>query len=164
MIPFKDRRDAGRLLAQALQKYKNHKDAVVLGLARGGVVVAYEVANALSLPLNVIAPRKIGAPGMPELAIGSIMDTGEVIFNKAIIQMLNVSLNYLEKEIELEKQKAQQRINLYRQYAPLPNLQDKTVILVDDGIATGATMLVAIQGMRKAQVKHVVVAVPVASS
>jgi putative phosphoribosyl transferase len=161
---FENRQEAGRLLAHRLNQYKSAPQTIVLGLARGGVVVAAEVALALSLPLNVVVPRKIGAPGNPELALGSIMEDGSGIFNTSIIHMLGVSRSYLDREIEREKARAHQRLTLYRQYAPLPNLEDQTIILVDDGVATGSTMLASIQAMRQAEVKQVVVAVPVAST
>jgi putative phosphoribosyl transferase len=161
---FYDRPDAGRLLAAELMHFKGQKDVLVIGLARGGVVIAFEVAKILSLPLNVVVPRKIGAPGNPELALGSIMENGEGIFNQSIIRILGVSQNYIAHEIEKEKALAQQRLTLFRQYAPLPDIKNKTVILVDDGIATGSTMLTAIRAMRQAVVKYIVVAAPVAST
>ena len=161
---FYDRHEAGRLLAAKLSQYKGQKNTLVLGLARGGVVVAFEVAKILSLLLNVVTPRKIGAPGNPELALGSIMENGEGVFNHSIIRMLGVSQNYIAHEIEKEKLRAQQRLSLYRQYAPLPDIKNQTVILVDDGIATGSTMLASVKAMRQAEAKHIVVAVPVAAS
>jgi len=161
---FYDRKDAGRLLAAELKQYEGSQDTIVLGLARGGVVVAYEVAKELSLPLNVVTPRKIGAPGNPELALGSIMENGEGAFNYSIIHVLGVSQDYLAREIEKEKARAQQRLALYRQYAPLPDIKNHIVILVDDGIATGSTMLAAVKAMRQAQSKKVIVAAPVAST
>lgn len=160
---FYDRKEAGRMLAKELNRYQNQKTVIVLGLARGGVVVAYEVAQELALPLNVVVPRKIGAPGNPELALGSIMENGEGVFNHSIIGMLDVSQDYIAKEIEKEKKLAQQRLVLYRQYAPLPDIKEHTVILVDDGIATGSTMLTVVEAMRNAQAKMIVVAAPVSS-
>ena len=161
---FYDRHDAGKKLAFHLEKYKGKTDALVLGLARGGVVVAFDVAKELCLPLNVIVPRKIGAPNNPELALGAIMENGEGIFNESIIRALGVSQKFIQQEIESEKAIAKQRANLYRKYTPLPKIQGKTVILVDDGIATGATMLSAIQGMRAEKASVIVVAAPVAST
>lgn len=160
---FRDRSEAGRLLSKQLKGYQDRQDTLVLGLARGGVVVAFEVANELHLPLNVIVPRKIGAPDNPELAIGSIMENGEGIFNHYIIQALRVPQSYITQEIAKEKAKAQQRLALYRQQTPAPQIQDHIVILVDDGIATGATMLTAIKAMRSEKAKKVIVAAPVAS-
>lgn len=161
---FADRHEAGRLLAARFENFKGRKNTIVLGLARGGVVVAYDFAKALSLPLNVVVPRKIGAPGNPELAIGAIMESGEGVFNESIIRMLGVSKNFIDREVEEEKARAHQRLTLYRQYAPLPDLQGQTVILVDDGIATGATMLAAIKAMRHAQAQRIIVAVPVSAT
>lgn len=161
---FYDRQEAGRLLAQPLHKYKENPQTIVLGLARGGVIVAFEVAKILSLPLNVVVPRKIGAPDNPELALGAIMEDGQGVFNDSIIHLLGVPPSYIQQEIEKEKRRAQQRLTLYRQYAPLPELKDHVVILVDDGIATGATMHATIQAMHKAQVQRIIVAVPVAAT
>ena len=161
---FRDRREAGRALAAKLGQYQGSQDTLVLGLARGGVVVAYEVAKELSLPLNVVTPRKIGAPHNPELALGSIMENGEGVFNDSIIRIVGASQHYIAREIEKEKAKAQQRLALYRQYAPLPAIQNHTIILVDDGIATGSTMLASVKAMRQAGAKKIVVAAPVAST
>lgn len=161
---FYDRHEAGRQLAGQLKKYQGQKDAIVLGLARGGVVTAYEVAKQLSLPLNAIIPKKIGAPGNPELAIGAIMENGEAVYNDHIIHALGISRNYIDREAKEKQSQAQARAALYRQYAPLPAIKGHTVILVDDGVATGATMLASIKGMRLEGAKHIVVAVPVAST
>lgn len=161
---FHDRKEAGHMLAAKLSQFKGKKDAIVLGLARGGVVVAYEIAKVLSLPLNVVTPRKVGAPGNPELALGSIMENGEGTFNQYIINALGVPQTYIAREIEKEKARAQQRLALYRQYAPLPDIKGHTIILVDDGVATGSTMLASIKAMRQAQAQSVIVAVPVSST
>lgn len=161
---FYDRHEAGRLLAEKLKAYKGSTGTIVLGLARGGVVVAFEVAKALSLPLNVVVPRKVGAPNNPELALGSIMEDGEGVFNTSIINILGVSQTFLTQEIEREKMRAHQRLALYRKDVPLPAIKDHTVILVDDGIATGSTMLASIKAMRKAEAGKVIVAVPVSAS
>lgn len=162
-MQFKDRREAGKQLVPSLSHYKGRPDTIVLGLARGGVVVAYEIAKGLSLPLNVIAPRKVGAPGYSELAIGAVMEDGTGVFNDHIIKSLHISNDYIAKEIEIEKARSQRYLNLYRKNLPLPDLTKYTVILADDGIATGATMLAAIRGMKKINVSRLVVAVPVAS-
>lgn len=160
---FHNRKEAGHVLSKELSHFEGKKDVIVLGLARGGVVVAYEIAKELSLLLNVLTPRKIGAPSNPELALGSIMEDGEGVFNESIINILNVSKAYLTQEVGKEKLRAQQRLALYRQYAPLPDIKGCTVILVDDGVATGSTMLVSIRAMRLAQAKSVIVAIPVSS-
>jgi len=161
---FYDRKEAGRALAIELAQYEGREDTIVLGLARGGVVVAYEPAKALSLSLNVVVPRKIGAPGNSELAVGSIMENGEGVFNQSIINALGVSQSYIVAEIKKERALAQQRLTLYRQYTPLPTIKDHTVILVDDGIATGSTMLTAVKAMRQAGAESVIVAAPVSSN
>lgn len=161
---FKDRQEAGRLLVPKLAEYKGIKNGIVLGLARGGVVVAYEVAKGLNLPLNVVVPRKIGAPGNPELAIGAIMEDGEGVFNERIIRLLSVPQSHIDAEVEAEKARAKQRLTLFRKNAPLPDLENSTVILVDDGIATGATMQAAIKSIQKSGARHIVVAVPVAAA
>jgi putative phosphoribosyl transferase len=161
---FYDRKEAGILLASQLKKFKNQSNVIVLGLARGGVVVAYEIAKNLSLPLNAIVPKKLGAPMNPELAIGAIMENGEGIFNDRIIRMLSIPQEFIEKEINEKKAQAQMRAALYRQHAPLPEIKDHIVILVDDGVATGATLLAAIKAMRKDRASLVIAAVPVAST
>lgn len=161
---FHDRKEAGSLLATKLTQFKGKKDIIVLGLARGGVVVAYEIAKKLSFPLNVVTPRKIGAPDNPELALGSIMENGTGVFNQHIINLLGVPQHFIAREIEKEKARAQQRLALYRQYAPLPDIKGHTIMLVDDGVATGSTMLASIKAMREAEAKSVIVAVPVSST
>lgn len=160
---FKDRIDAGRQLAAALSKYKDQKNVIVLGLARGGIVTAREVAAALNVPLNVIVVRKIGAPGNEELAVGAIAEHGEGIFNEHLISVLGVSKEYLKQEVERQKKILQARLEKYRGSSRAPELKGNTVILVDDGIATGASMRVAIKSMRDADVKKIVMAVPVAA-
>ncbi|HSX12768.1 MAG TPA: phosphoribosyltransferase [Rhabdochlamydiaceae bacterium] len=160
---FKDRSDAGRQLVPLLRAYKDQENTVVLGLARGGVVTAYEIAKALHLPLGVIVVRKIGAPGNEELALGAITEKGEGIFNDHLISLLSVSQDYLKRQIEKEKQVAKARLALYLGKKAAPNVQGKVVILVDDGIATGASMRVAIHSVRSQGAKKIVLAVPVAA-
>jgi|HubBroStandDraft_4_1064222.scaffolds.fasta_scaffold122250_2 putative phosphoribosyl transferase len=160
---FKDRRDAGKQLAQRLSRYKDQKDLIVLGLARGGMVTAHELASHLHLPLNVIVVRKIGAPNNEELALGAIAEHGEGIFNEHLITILGIPRDELQKEVERQTKILKERLNLYRGESPAPSLKEKTVILVDDGIATGASMRVAIQSVRDAGAKKIVLAVPVAA-
>lgn len=160
---FNNRQEAGMLLGQQLSQFCNQTNVIVLGLARGGVIVAYEIAKHLSLPLNVAVPKKLGAPMNPELAIGAIMENGEGFFNDSMIRMLNISQKFIESEIKEKKAQAHARADLYRRYAPLPSVRDQIVILADDGAATGATMLAAIKAMRKDQASLVIAAVPVAS-
>jgi putative phosphoribosyl transferase len=163
MMLFNDRHDAGRQLAPLLSKYKDRKDVIVLGLARGGVVTAFEVASGLNVPLNVIVVRKVGAPGNEELALGAIAEQGAGIFNEQLIAVLGVSHEYLKKEVERQKKILKERLALYRGKSPPPVIEGKTVILVDDGIATGASMRVAIQSVRAAGAKKIILAVPVAA-
>ncbi len=160
---FKDRRDAGKQLVPHLDKYKDQKDIIVLGLARGGVVTAYEVASGLNVLLNVVVVRKIGAPGNEELAIGAIAEHGQGVFNEHLIGIFDVSSDYLKQEVERQKKILKIRLDRYRGNTPTPSLKGKTIILVDDGIATGASMLVAIQSVRDAGAKKIVLAVPVAA-
>lgn len=160
-MSFYDRIDAGVKLASALKKYQKQPKTVVIGLPRGGVVLAYEVAKALELPMDVIFPRKVGAPGNPELAIGAVTETGEGVFNEDLIQLLGVPQSYVQKEVEKEKNVAQHRLEAYRKVRPKIPLKGQTVILVDDGLATGATMKASIQSVRAEGANNVVVAVPV---
>jgi putative phosphoribosyl transferase len=160
---FKDRQDGGKQLAAQLSKYRDQKDVLVLGLARGGVVTALEVASGLNLPLNVIVVRKIGAPGNEELALGAIAEHGEGIFNEHLIGILGVPSDYLKKEIQRQKKILKERLDLYRGDTPAPVIKGKTVILVDDGIATGASMRVAIKSVRDGEAKKIVLAIPVAA-
>lgn len=160
---FHDRVEGGKLLVPQLTAYKNKDHTIVLGLARGGVVVASEIAQGLHLPLNVLCPRKVGAPGNPELAIGAIMENGEGVFNEDLMRLLDVSEGYKERETAKEKEKSQERLKLFRKNHPLPNLSGFTTIVVDDGIATGATIQAAIKWLRQQKVAKIVIAVPVAA-
>lgn len=157
---FADRHDAGRRLATALEKYRG-ADAIVLAIPRGGVVVGDEVAKALGIPLDVIIPRKIGAPYQPELAIGAIGDD-EYVLDEQTVQYLGVSAQYIAEEIERQKHEIERRWKLYRDDRPFPNVMGKTVILVDDGIATGYTTMAAARAIRKRNPGKLVLAVPTA--
>lgn len=159
---FENRHHAGKLLAEALNKYKNQPNTIVIGLPRGGVVTAFEIATYLNLPLDVICPRKVGAPYNPELALGAVTETGEGFFNEELISMLDVPESYLKQEIEKEKKTAAYRLNLFRKNKPPINFENKTVIIADDGLATGATMKAAIQAVRAQNPAKIVAAVPVA--
>lgn len=158
---FKNREEAGKKLAKLVGNYQG-KESVVLGLARGGVVVAAEVAKFLNAPLGVMIPRKVGAPHNPELAIGAVMDDGRGYMNQALIHELGVSKEFLKDAIAKAKTLSAERKKLYGNAAQI-NTAGKTVILVDDGIATGATMFAAIQYVKEHKAAHVVVAIPVAS-
>lgn len=160
---FKNRHDAGRQLADALTSYNNLDNAIVVGLARGGVITAFEVAQALSLPLAVFVVRKVGAPGNEELALGAVAETGESIYNEDLISLVGASRAYLQKTSERERKLADERSARYRGKQPRASFKNKIVILVDDGIATGATMEAAILAMRHAAAKKVILATPVAA-
>lgn len=155
---FKNRVEAGQKLAEALKKFNNLPNTVILALPRGGAVIGFEVAQKLNLPLDIVVPRKIGAPGDPEFAVGAITETGEMILNE---EVFGISENYLKNEAEKEKQEAGRRLKLYRGSRPPLNLKNKTVILVDDGLATGLTMRAAIASVKKMKTKKIIVAVPV---
>ncbi len=157
---FKNRTEAGQALAAALEKFKGAKKTVVLGLPRGGVVVASVVAETLGLPLDVLIPRKIGAPDNPELAIGAIAGEG-VILDQGIISALHVSEDYIQKEIAKEKKEAERRAQLFRKGKPKQDWTGWTALLVDDGIATGSTMRASIAALKKMHAAKIVVAVPV---
>lgn len=161
---FKDRHDAGSQLAQKLLEFRGKKDVLVVGLARGGVCVAAEVATCLHLPLNVFVVRKIGAPINQELAIGAIAESGEVVLNDELIACLSVSQAELFREMEIQKKILAERIQLYRGQIPSSQLSGKTVLLVDDGVATGASIRCAVLSLRFQGVQAVILAVPVASS
>lgn len=158
---FHDRTDAGKKLASKLVAYKNDPDAVVLGLPRGGVVTAFEIAQGLHLPLDIVVPRKISAPGNAEFAIGAITEDGKGIFSNEIIDAYGISSGYIEQEIEKEKKESQRRLKLYRDDLLPLDLKDKTVLLVDDGIATGLTMQAAIISVRSKNPRKIIVAAPV---
>ena len=159
---FKDRVDAGKQLADKLQKYRG-ADTIVFAIPRGGVVIGYEVAIALNAPLEVIIPRKIGAPGQPELAIGAIGD-GISVLDEQTIRYLNVSEKYIQEEIERQRREVERRWQIYRKDKPFPDISNKTVLLVDDGIATGYTTMAAARALRKKNPGKLVLAVPVAPS
>ena len=159
---FRDRTDAGRLLANELTVYANRRDVLVLGLPRGGVPVAYEVAKALGAPLDIILVRKLGVPGEQELAMGAIASGGVRVLNEDVVRMLRVPESVIESVTARERRELDRRERLYRGDHPAPVIEGKTVILVDDGIATGATVRAAIALVRKQRPAAVVVATPVA--
>lgn len=160
---FEDRRDAGRQLAEELRKYKN-ANPVVLALPRGGVPVGYEVAAALEAPLDVIVARKIGAPFSPELAIGAVVDgdNPQTVLNEEVIEAYGVTKDYLDGEVKRELREIARRQETYRKgREPVP-VEGATVIVVDDGIATGASMRAAVRGIRRKPIGRLILAVPVA--
>src|SRR6266568_5119476 len=160
---YKDRRDAGRQLAGVLSHYRDKPDTIILGLPRGGVAVAVEIATALNLPLDVLIVRKIGFPGNPELAVGALSETGALALNEEIIAGYGVEREYLARETTRQNVEIARRKVLYRGGEGLPPLAGKTVILVDDGIATGATVKAAITTLKQERLARLVVALPVAS-
>lgn len=160
MAYFSDRVDAGKRLAQALTDFSSKK-GIVLAIPRGGVVVGYEIAKALHLPLDVIIPRKLGAPDNPELAIGAVAEDGTAIIDDKLVTYLGVSKAYIAEESERQTQEIERRLKMYRQGMPAPNLQGRDVIIVDDGIATGSTMKAALASVKNRGAKSVTVAVPV---
>jgi putative phosphoribosyl transferase len=164
MQKYQNRQEAGQILAQALQRYTNRDDVIVLALPRGGVPVAFEIANALHVPLDVLIVRKIGAPHHTELAMGAIAMGGARVFNQDIIDELNISTAAIQQIISKEQQEIERRNKVYRHNKPFPDLKGKTIILVDDGIATGATMQAAIKTLRQWQPAKIIVAVPVADA
>jgi putative phosphoribosyl transferase len=157
---FLNRTQAGRDLGIALERYRGPA-SLVLGLPRGGVVVAAEVARTLGSPLNVIITRKIGAPGNPEYAIGAVAEGGVVVLNQREITTYGIGQSYVDEEIRRQEQAIRQRVQLFRGGAPLPPLRDRPVIVVDDGVATGYTMLAALRAVRQAGAHPVVMATPV---
>lgn len=161
---FHDRREAGRLLAEKLERYRGAHDVVVVGLPRGGVVCADEIAKALELPLDIIVPRKIGAPENKEFAIGAITEDEMEVLDDDTIETLNISRSSMKKAIEREMREAKRRLATYRHGRPPLDLSGKTVIIVDDGIATGLTMRASIQTAQRRGATKIVIAVPVLSN
>ena len=158
---FRDRREAGQVLAEELASYRGMDDLLVLGLARGGVPVGWEVASHLGAPLDVFLVRKLGVPQWQELAMGAIATGGEVVVNDSLIRNLGISDEQLAAAIERETEELHRREQAYRGGRPPVDIAGKTAILVDDGIATGASMRAAVRAVRAAEPAQVVVAVPV---
>jgi predicted phosphoribosyltransferase len=160
---FRDRGEAGRLLATKLAAYANRPDVIVLALPRGGVPVGYEVARALGAPLDVFIVRKLGIPGHEELAMGAVATGGVRVLNEPIVRALGIPDYVIDAVTAWERQELERRERLYRGDRPPPAVQGRTVILVDDGLATGATMYAAIEALRRQQPARIVVAVPTAA-
>ena len=158
---FSDRVDAGKKLALSLMEYAG-RDVIVLAIPRGGVVVGYEVAHMLQLHLDIIVPRKIGAPQNPELAIGAVTEDGTIMLDHRLVEYLGVSKSYIEEACKRQRLEITRRLKLYRGDTPYPNLKGRVVIIVDDGIATGATVKAALASIRKKDPKSIVIATPVA--
>lgn len=157
---FRDRYDAGRQLAARLDAYRYEK-VLVLGVPRGGVEVAYEVARALDAPLDVVVARKIGAPFQPELGVGAIAEDGLPVFDQAALRALRLSAEDLAPVVAREREELRRRVQRYRQGRAAPQVQDRTVLLVDDGLATGVTAHAALRALARRQPQRLVLAVPV---
>lgn len=161
---FKDRENAGRRLAEEIAKQVDKldlKEAIALALPRGGVPIAYEVAKELQIPLDVVISRKIGAPFNPEFAVGAISEGGETYLDKDTLRSLSIDNSTLESIIETEKEELKRRIETYRKGKSLPNLKGKTVLLIDDGLATGATAQAALKHLKRLHPKKVIFCIPV---
>lgn len=161
---FQDRTEAGQLLARKLTAYANRSDVIVLALPRGGVPVGFEVAKALRVPLDICLVRKLGVPGRQELAMGAIAKEDVLVIDKEVLEWLSIPSEVIEQVATIERQELQRRDRIYRGNRSIPNVQRRTVILVDDGIATGSTVRAAIATLRQHQPAQIVVAVPVASA
>jgi putative phosphoribosyl transferase len=161
---FRDRIDAGRALALALEEYCGRPDVVVLGLPRGGVPVAAEVADALGAPLDVFVVRKLGVPGHEEFAMGAIASGGVRVMNRAAIDMLAIPQAAIEQVVEREQRELERREREYRDDRPPPQIAGRIAILVDDGLATGSSMLAAVAALRNLRPARIVVAVPVGAA
>jgi putative phosphoribosyl transferase len=157
---FENREEAGKRLAKALLEYRG-KAPVIFAIPRGGVVTAYEIAKILDAPLDIIIPRKIGAPRNQELAIGAVTEDGTTILNRHLVTMLDISDAYIESEKTKQIEEIKRRVKTYRGEHPPKDFEGKIVILVDDGIATGATVRAAIHSLRKGNPSSIVVAIPV---
>ena len=161
---FLDRREAGKLLARALVQYARRKDVVVLGLPRGGVPVAAEVARALGAPLDVLIVRKLGAPGQDELAIGAIAEGGVRVLNRELVENLGLTRWEIDELAQSEERELERRVQIYRGGRDSLPVADRTVIVIDDGVATGATMRAGLQSLRARGATLVVAAAPVGAA
>ena len=158
---FRNREEAGRILADKLSQYRNDPTAVILALPRGGVAVGYQLSLALHVPLDVFITRKIGAPGNPEYAIGAVAETGSRYLNQEAVNSFGLSRHELDRLIHLQEKEIARRKDLYRQGRSLPQLTGRTVLLVDDGIATGSTFMASALAIRSVQPRLLVGVIPV---
>jgi predicted phosphoribosyltransferase len=162
--PFADRVEAGRILSEMLAAYAGREDVIVLGLPRGGLPVAFEVARALRAPLHIFLVRKLGAPGHEELAMGAIASGDVVVINDEVLEALRIPPAVVTAEVESERQELERREAIYRGGRPPPEVKGKTAILIDDGLATGSTMRAAVAALRRQEPARIVVAVPVGAA
>jgi putative phosphoribosyl transferase len=158
---FRNREEAGRMLADKLSQYRNDPTALLLALPRGGVAVGYQLSLALHLPLDVFITRKIGAPGNPEYAIGAVAETGSLYLNQEAVSSFGLSRHELDRLIHVQEKEIARRKDLYRQGRSLPQVTGRTVLLVDDGIATGSTFMASALAIRSLQPRRLVGAIPV---
>lgn len=163
MSLFQDRIEAGRILARKLSHLKHNESLIVLGLPRGGVPVAYEVAMELDAPLDVYVIRKLGVPEQPELALGAIAPGGIRVLNERVVDMLNIQPGVIDRVAKSEQKELERRLVAYRGEAQEIDVSDKHVLLVDDGLATGATMSAAVRAAKQAGAARIVIAVPVSA-
>lgn len=163
MMQFRNRVEAGRLLAARLTQYANRADVLVLALPRGGVPVGYEIAQALHAPLDVFVVRKLGVPGHEELAMGAIASGGVQVINGSVVESLGIADEAINAVAARELSELERRERAYRDDRPAPEVQGRTVILVDDGIATGSTMRAAVEALRQLEASRIVVATPTAA-
>jgi putative phosphoribosyl transferase len=159
---FRDREEAGKLLATKLGRYRDDPSGLILALPRGGVAIGYELSLALHLPLDVFITRKLGAPDNPEYAIGALSETGSIYLNPDAIEVFHLSHAHLEALLQGAREEIARRQQLYRNGLPLPAVTDRTVVLVDDGIATGATFFATIEAISELSPRRLVAAIPVA--
>jgi len=161
---FRDREEAGLLLAERLLTYHADPAAIVVALPRGGVIVGYAISQALRVPLEVFLSRKLGAPDNPEYAIGAVTETGSIYWNPEALRImggLSTAGRYFDETVQAQRDEIRRRQELYRNGRPLPDLKNRTVLLVDDGVATGATFRAAVDALRKLHVQRLVAAIPV---
>lgn len=163
-MEFKDRTEAGKLLANALKAYQNAEDTIILALPRGGLPVGVEIKKSLGIPMDICLVRKLGTPGHEELAMGAIAMGNVTVMNEDVVSMLGISEEAIMKEIKKESLELERRNKLYRSGKPAPMIKGKRVILVDDGLATGATMKGAVKAVKAMGAKEIIVAVPVSAT
>ena len=163
MVRFLDRQDAGLALAEILKCYSHQKNCVAIGLARGGIILARAIAKKLDIPFDFMCPKKISHPHFEEYGVGAVTEDGDLSLDRLAARQIGLSQDLVNQIVEEKKSAAIQRVNLYRQYHPKVRLENQIVILVDDGLATGHTLLACIESARRQQAKKVIAAIPVSS-